>query len=124
MDTEWNTTPKRDEVRITSPEVHPHRSRKNTRRWCRGVPGREHVIGVTPGKNGLYMLARYGADNPHALCRWHEKHAWTWVDGVRRWVGKGDWYWSCQHVYTCGECGKVMGDVPGRECPDWKPRTP
>ena len=43
---EWqeNALERRD-FRATKngPEVAPHRSKKDTRRWCRGKVGREHV---------------------------------------------------------------------------------
>jgi hypothetical protein len=85
----WDTEPRRDEP--LQQEVGKHRSRKDTRRWCKGKVGREHVIDT--------MATRYGS------CR-----AW------QRWrhpAGEalGVWSWSCNHWLCCSACGKRMDKV-------------
>ena len=75
------------------------KARKDTRRWCRGVPGREHVpLTVVP-------------PNAYRPCRetgWWDRETRTWHKGGR---------WACEHVVLCQLCQKVLERyVP--ECPD------
>lgn len=88
-----------DEIRAAGPETTPHRSRKDRKRWCRGKPGAEHVVEV--------RLTEWG---PAQL--WGRK---CWRIPVRNGV------WVCNHERVCVECGKILGTLRGRECPDWKP---
>lgn len=90
--------PHADEVRHAQPEVPPHRSRKDTKRWCRGKPGVEHQLVVRRSKNGWRSDA----------CRYI---SWWWKDDG----------WSCQHERGCTACGKTVVYGLGLECPDWKP---
>lgn len=77
-------------------EVMPHKSKKNTRRWCKGKVGREH----TP------EIRHTG-----------ERNGWAkgWVCGPRRWGLKG---WSCHHEEICTTCGKLLRWTLGGDCPD------
>jgi len=75
-----------------APEPEPaKRRKKNTRRWCKGVPGREHIVVV-------------------------ERHSQYGYDCGKRW---GNWYW-CLHVETCSACGKILRHLKPAECPDRK----
>lgn len=115
----WET--RRDEARVTAPDEPKHRSRKDRRRWCRGKVGVEHERTLILDKNRVYHSLRWGHDSAHgAWCGWREGHAWSWVDGVRSWLGTGEWFWSCAHQYACANCGKILGKV-GRECPEFHP---
>lgn len=77
--------------------VIPWRSRKNTRRWCKGKPGREHQVAVT-------LRARWGHDDCHQP-RW------------RTTTGKPGREWLCYHVESCTACGKVLRCLKDEECP-------
>lgn len=117
----WYTKPKLDEARVIAPDVPTtRRARKDRRRWCKGKVGIEHMPEMRVGKSGQYMRDRYGPSNPHAACGWYEGHAWSWVDGVRHWLGQGEFFWSCKHDYVCANCGKILRRV-GRECPEFRP---
>jgi hypothetical protein len=117
----WDTKPKLDEARIVAPEESRHRGRKNRRKWCRGKVGVEHQSELALNKNRVYMSTRYGDDHPHgARCGWRERWAWSWLDGVRCYLRQDRWFWSCAHMYSCRNCGKILGNV-GRECPEFHP---
>lgn len=81
------------------------RRRKDTRRWCRGHPGREHQPQTIRG-------SRYG----------------IWADkcGPRRgWLRRPAGPWLCWHEIRCQACSKVLvysfSMKPG-QCPDWLAR--
>jgi hypothetical protein len=81
----------------------PCRRRKNTRRWCKGVVGREH-------QPGIELRPWYGG-----------KCGWRPLYGRGGMVIKGEW--SCQHAEVCGACGKILRDKYGltkSECPVWR----
>lgn len=89
------------------PEVAPHRSRKNTRRWCRGKVGIEHVLDVPTLKSWIYAV--YGERDDRLPCHWV-----NW--------GKKP-YWICQHQVRCVLCGKIMTHYMVKtECPDYEAR--
>jgi len=68
--------------------------RKNTKRWCRGKVGREHVSGIVKDPQLLFGQA----DRPCAL--------------DRRWF-------PCIHMERCTVCGKVLRRwLPADECPE------
>jgi hypothetical protein len=122
---EWSSQPARsDETRQAAgsdPEpVRRPPGRKNTRRWCRGIKGREHQLAV---------VLRPWRDR---VCRWREtgayvrsgdepvpprgvtlpKRPWYW----RRWVVTGR-RWECWHEWQCQVCGKYLGKA--EKCPDY-----
>ncbi len=101
-DSGWDTKPKLDEARALAPETPQHRSRKNTRRWCRGKAGVEHQLAV--------VKHAYIGPPEDRTCLW-----WPWGKEKYR-------TWHCCHVERCTECGKNLRHLVGRECPDWKPR--
>jgi hypothetical protein len=82
-------------------EILPHKSRKNTRRWCKGKVGREHSPVVQHQK---------------------ERNGWrkAWTCGPRKW-GISAGRWGCWHEEVCTTCGKVLRWTLGDECPD-RPR--
>ena len=94
----WDTKPKLDEARVLAPDVPAHRSRKNTRKWCRGKVGVEHQLAVE-------TRFRYGWE-PRP-CHWY-----PWAESN----------WGCYHVQRCTACRKILHELRNRECPDWKPR--
>jgi hypothetical protein len=68
--------------------------RKDTRRWCKGKPGREHAAEIV-------------------LRPWYGREC-----------GKPSWYpqWVCQHAEVCAACGKVLRHLRVDECPDYRER--
>lgn len=77
------------------------KARKDTRRWCRGKVGVEHVPEVTAGHWAL-SLGR----------RCHRSEEWS----LRLWPDRP---WACVHQRSCASCGKVLvPTLPWRECPD------
>lgn len=125
----WDWAAKRpptlDEQRVAAGESVPHRSRKNTRRWCRGKVGVEHRPGVRMGRWGVYAQAQ-----GYPACRWEEKSHWVYQlladKRVATWEGTGEWFWRCYHEDHCTACGKVLGvnlnGVGPDRCPDLTPR--
>ena len=64
------------------------KSEKNTRRWCKGVEGREHKSTIV--KRGWL------SDRPCDLTNW----------------------WGCHHQEICDECKKVLNWSMGDTCPE------
>lgn len=76
------------------------RKRKNTRRWCRGKVGVEHVPGepfIYPGLSSL----------PKAHCGWRANT-----------LNPEGRVWSCIHVTACINCGKHLHFFEAEHCPD------
>lgn len=98
----YETPPPRSAERAAA-AVEPEKrtpGRKNTRAWCRGKVGREHVPVVACRPPALTSLA----------CRWQPRYS---DDGV---------YWWCHHLEECSACGKVLrsGQKFGdSECPGY-----
>lgn len=93
--------PRRDEARVAQPEVPRHRSRKNTRRWCRGKVGVEHDRATRVSRNVTYRLTR---------------------DPTSRVCYRPEWYptsWWCNHEHYCTVCGKILRWSLGEDCPDF-----
>lgn len=95
---------RRDVLRIMARNVTPHRSRKDTRRWCRGKVGVKHVTEVRQAHG------HYGA-RPCYRTEW-------WIE-----------QWWCNHQLVCVKCNKIMRHDLGTDCPDYTPeitwrRTP
>ena len=83
--------------------------RKDTRSWCRGKQGVEHV----PELAWHPFLWKPGEPD----CRW--RAAWSSRAG-----GEYVACWMCEHRETCARCGKVLRDrIPAAECPAY-PGTP
>lgn len=101
--------PSLQERRASSGETIRHRSRKNTRRWCRGKEGVEH--------DPVVVLRDQYRDWKPIL---YSKH------GVTRRLPC--WYpvwwptrYFCAHRLVCKNCGKVLREGLGPDCPD-RPR--
>lgn len=93
----WDDEPRLDERRASAPEVPRHRSRKNTRRWCRGRTGVEHVLEVRLNK---YAEAPWRHGQPPCY--------------------RVDWRlngWWCNHERYCVTCGKIIDVSLDGECP-------
>ena len=77
-------------------------ARKNTRDWCKGKVGVEHV----PHLVWHPVLWRRGEPD----CRWRA--------GWDSRTGGESAYWACDHREECERCGKVLRDrIPAAECP-------
>jgi hypothetical protein len=108
---EWGTPPSRSAERsqaaaedVREPAKRAP-ARKDTRAWCRGKAGVEHVPVIA-----VDHTAPHFGTSPR--CEW--KALWDW---------KADAYhvgWTCPHHEICDVCKKVLRDrwtVPSRECP-------
>ena len=90
-----NDAATRQEHRTTLPEVPRHRSRKDTRRWCRGKVGVEHQTEVR-------------LDRP----------AWKRDDVPDCY--RPEWWpssWWCNHQEVCTVCNKILRWSLERDCP-------
>lgn len=70
----------------------PRSTRKNTRRWCRGKEGVEHTV----------EMRRLWPET------W--RYCWQYPSFSGRQM--------CLHEYYCTTCGKRLGLVESRDCPD------
>lgn len=89
------------EVRATDPTPRPQRRKKNTRRWCRGKEGVEHVLETRLDKYAVYRRER----DPHALICY-----------------RAEWWprrWWCSHERACVNCGKILVISLEDDCPDF-----
>jgi hypothetical protein len=80
----------------------PQRKKKDTRKWCKGVVGREH-------KPEIVFDTRF-----RSPCGWAPK--WAWQLPGKKW-------WMCHHIEKCTVCGKHMRqlwEVKADECPDYQ----
>lgn len=96
----YHDWPRRDEARATDARPRPQRGRKNTRRWCRGKEGVEHVLDVRLNKYTVYRRER-NLDRPTCY-----RTEWD----LRRW-------W-CAHERYCTVCGKIIDWSLNDDCPD------
>lgn len=88
--------------------------KKDTRRWCRGRVGRDHVP-VIQLEKGTASLRRYALDPVRARCRWT-----MWFVGGRAITGQ--LHWSCGHQLLCATCKKVLEPcIRPEECPEFVP---
>lgn len=75
------------------------KARKDTRRWCKGKEGVEHVLEAIPDPS-----------RPRP-CRWYD-----FLDGSATYL--------CHHVVACLACGKKVDFFwldRNKECPDYTP---
>lgn len=72
--------------------------KKDTKRWCKGIEGREHVLEVQVPPN----IPGYVRDDCHWL---------TWGN---------NWY-LCHHYALCTVCGKLVDKIEPEKCPDFTP---
>lgn len=82
------------------------KSKKNTRKWCKGKVGKEHVPIVSIDTKMLTYVRE---------CHWRE-YSWT---VFKREPEKR---WQCHHHTTCQNCGKVLESwyLTKDKCPDYK----
>lgn len=81
-------------------------SRKDTRRWCKGKPGREHVPEIV--FRPWYGRACHALDPGH-------------------WLNFSGSDWHCEHREACSRCGKILREawkLAREECPDWRQANP
>lgn len=116
----WGSQPSRSAELAAAAAVDPDPSRrapavKDTRRWCKGKPGREHQPEI--------ILPQVGWQTGN--CKWLGRHDWRLIrqgrDDEATTVG-----WACYHEERCSECGKVLRnrwELRPRECPAY-PGTP
>ena len=82
----------------------PQRSKKNTRKWCKGKVGREHTTELVYRSHYGYYLDKYGCGIKKKFVRWGGSDR-VWEDT-----------WYCLHEVKCTKCGKVLEHAP-RVCP-------
>lgn len=99
-----------DEARADAPDMPRYRARKDRKRWCRGKVGVEHVPKVVMSKTWVYVLTRDGKERG---CRWLSMNYWHPEKHQR---------YACYHERRCTQCGKVLKEGLGRDCPTFKPR--
>jgi hypothetical protein len=110
---EWDTPPSRSAERSQAAAEDVREpakkapGRKDTRAWCRGKVGVEHVPVIAVDHT---IPALKGGPR----CEW--KASWDWkAQAYATW-------WYCPHHEVCGKCGKVLRerrDILSRECPDY-----
>lgn len=84
----------RDQRRIDQDPERRSKSKKNTKRWCKGKVGREHVPEIRFNEMWRSLDRKCGAR-------------------VRFWGG------GCYHEEACSGCGKILRwALPWGECPD------
>jgi len=108
---EWGTEPGRSAQRteaVAEGVREPARkapARKDTRSWCRGKVGTEHIPVIVIDHTAPHFT-------PGPQCEW--KASWDWRTNAY-FV-----YWACPHHEICGQCQKVLRDrfnVLAHECP-------
>lgn len=81
------------------PETDEHRKvhkKKDTKHWCKGKVGREHILVIEMSK------WPYRATE----CGWsHELYPWQISSHVEAYRKN---HWICYHEVQCGKCGKIM----------------
>lgn len=75
--------------------------KKDTKRWCKGKPGREHAPVVQLNRHTMTYQARHACGS--------DDQKWDNGDGTYGWL-------DCNHVEVCSACGKNLGSAT--TCPD------
>lgn len=96
-----NDTAPRPQDAPVSERVRPQRSKKNTRKWCKGKVGVEHSV----------ETVRHHYYSHHRQCHW-------WEFGVGRY-GHTERSWICYHAERCTVCGKYVTNNLRFKCPDF-----
>ena len=96
---DWDDESRLDERRASASEVPRHRSRKNTRRWCRGKIGVDHVLDVRLDRYGEMLWRR-----DKAPCY---RPSWRPAS------------WWCNHERYCTRCGKILDASLNDECSNY-----
>lgn len=92
----WDDEPRPQDKPV--PEVAKHRSRKDTRTWCKGKVGRAHVVDQLRQHYGMCRVSQF------------YRHPYGQQLGVVR--------WSCTHWWHCSACGKRLEKLPTEQCPN------
>lgn len=80
------------------------KKRKDTKRWCRGREGREHVLEVR-WSNWAQWARSLG------------RTCYQEAEGTHWRAGK----WTCYHEVGCARCGKVLRSTASMyDCPRWQ----
>lgn len=105
---DWGFPPARSAERASAATDPDKRApgRKDTRQWCKGKPGREHVPQIIRIHDGYRWRP----------CEWTPRYDWRAIRaGDNAWVLK----WTCGHIESCANCGKILrdlGNIPVAEC--------
>lgn len=106
---EWNE-PRRDEALASAPEVPAHRSRKNTRLWCKGKRGVPHDARIRIQRHAQSRIDA-GADPNRFRCRWGVLFYGGEITAPRL-------SYRCYHEVACEGCGKILESYIGWDkCP-------
>ena len=82
-----------------------HKKKKNSKKWCRGKVGREHVPNIT--------RSNYGSLSKCQPAPWRVVGRYGETMPTKRYL--------CWHQRSCQVCGKVLEYwLPAEECPDYK----
>lgn len=83
-----------------------HKKKKNTKKWCRGKVGREHVLHITKSNYGI-------KDKCCNYAPWSVRHKNGETTPLKKYL--------CWHQRSCQNCGKVLEwFLSEKECPDYK----
>lgn len=105
---DWGAPPARSAERSSAAAEPDKRgpARKDTRSWCKGKPGREHVP----------QIVRVSSSFGQRSCEWIPSYDWRAIRaGTDAWALQ----WSCWHIESCASCGKILrdlGSIPVSEC--------
>lgn len=95
-----------------------HRSRRSTKRWCRGKKGVEHELAIRLSRYAE-SLARYPFQRNNS--RWgpfvHYKRTCGWSPWF--YTRDGDWTYRCAHEQFCVNCGRIFPLDTKRDCPEY-----
>ncbi len=94
-DKNWGNYQYKFQDPITLPEVPKHRSKKNTRNYCKGKEGHPH----TPEVVNKVLYGRERKCGPNA-----------W--------GLNPYNWTCWHWERCTGCEKYLRKILSFACPD------
>ena len=105
---DWGSPPGRSAERSSAAAEPAKRApaRKDTRRWCKGKPGREHVPRIVRLRTGYVSRS----------CEWVPRYDWR---AIRAGDDNFPVRWACGHFESCANCGKILrdlGGIPVAEC--------
>lgn len=82
-----------------------HKKKKNTKKWCKGKVGREHVLHITRSNYGSLTVCGYVG--------WGIRHKNGETTPLKKYI--------CWHQRSCQNCGKVIESfLSEEECPEYK----
>lgn len=84
-------------------------AKKNTKKWCRGKVGVEHVLDIRKGRY-------FESLGDRVICRWRA----TWKGWSHGGWDALDPKWLCFHEEYCVNCGKITRtQLDPKECPNF-----